>query len=642
MDVCFVSVPFVPLERPLISFGVLQSELKKNNFSVKTIYSNFDFALQIGLKEYVSIVYAGSGISLGDWIFAKYLFPDNKGDKYLDYLKQNYPILLSHLPMIKNDMDIRSEACEYIEKTADDILTKYNPKIIACSSMFDQHTACLSLLKCIKKKSPQTITLLGGANCEDIMGVTNHQLFDFVDFLISGHGDYLIAGLVEKILHYGIDIEKEQVPGQVLAPVFRKKGYPDLSEHLKPAIHKLNSIPDYDDYFEKFKEFEKLEEYKNIIYPTIPIETSRGCYWGKCTFCGLNGHNLKYHSKKEDEIVNEINYLTLKYNYTNKVEFVDNAINVKIFKKLLKKIQRKNLLYFAEIRSDLKKEELSVLYSNGFIWLQPGIENLSDNFLQHMNKGTNVLQNLQILKWSVELGIVTVWSIMHYFPKENNKWYSDLIKLIPKITHLVPPGSLNRLRYDRFSEYHNNQKKYNLELQAQEHYRYIYPFDMESLNNLVYFFEDKQDIEYRKNPLLKVLIGDPKFELVEVDKLIQEWILCFNSKKSTLSYSIDSKGLATIKDTRKIACQNTYMLNHTESAILRFCDEYKTEEQIINAYQPEYSVDEINNAIQSLINYNLLIDNKNSYLTIALTKPAATLPSKKDFPCGWIDIGALH
>ncbi|MCC8146919.1 MAG: radical SAM protein, partial [Bacteroidales bacterium] len=146
------------------------------------------------------------------------------------------------------------------------------------------------------------------------------------------------------------------------------------------------------------------------------------------------------------------------------------------------------------ISTTVKKDEFQELYSNGFIWLQPGIENLSNNFLQHMNKGTHVLQNLQVMKWARELGIHIVWSIMYHFPKENNDWYNDLLEIMPKLTHLSPPGSLNKLRYDRFSEYHTHSEKYNLELQPREYYKYIYPFEENILTDFVYFFEEKKRI----------------------------------------------------------------------------------------------------------------------------------------------------
>lgn len=634
MDICFVGVPFAPIERPLISFGLLQERLKNNNIKAKTLYPNLDFACRIGIQEYYNISQIGSSFAFGDWVFSKYLFPENDPDLFLNFLNKYIGKSVFIDSVMKSGFigNLQDEAFQFIEQTASSIVQNYNPAIVACSSMFDNHVACLSLLKCIKKISPDTITLMGGANCEGDMGISNHKLFNFIDYIVSGHADHLISDLVSKILKSGNNLELSEVPKQVIAPVFRKNGYQNISSHIKPINEKIKSTtPDYSDYFNKISQSEKL---KRNIFPTIPIETSRGCYWGKCKFCGLNGHSVKYTQKQPEEILNEINVLSDKYD-TKKIEFVDNAINVSSFIKIAKRFEKKDFKYFAEIRTDIKKENLETLRDSGFAWVQPGIENLNDKFLKCMNKGTNTLDNIQIMKWSRQYGIHIIWSIMHYFPKEENEWYNELIEIIPKLGHLYPPKGMNKLRYDRFSHYYQNQKKYDLNLQACEYYNYIYPFEQEVLGTIVYFFEDKKEYEIRQNPLLYYLIGEHKPSIGKLNQLIEEWIGNFtNDEIHQLYYTINNNGNAIIKDTRKISSKQDYLLNELETKIIVYCDKYKSIEQVYEHLKDNYSIVEINRAIIYLLDKNLMIKLNEQIITIALEYIPSRLADNDEFACG--------
>ncbi|MCC8146920.1 MAG: hypothetical protein LIO93_10915 [Bacteroidales bacterium] len=148
----------------------------------------------------------------------------------------------------------------------------------------------------------------------------------------------------------------------------------------------------------------------------------------------------------------------------------------------------------------------------------------------------------------------------------------------------------------------------------------------------------KKEYEFRKNPLLRILLGDPKTLLYDIDKLFEEWITCYLENSALLFYEKDLQGIVTITDTRKIAFKEKYSLNLLESEILSYCDEYKNQDQIIDEYTSFHSHEAIEQAIQSLLDKNLLLSYQNCILNIALTQPPATPPKAEEFPCGWISI----
>src|SRR3972149_5651506 len=83
VDICFVALPFNPIERPMISFGLLQSILKKDKIKATTLYYNLDFAEKIGAKNY-HIMSQFAYFLFGDWVFSEYLYPDTvNSDAYL-------------------------------------------------------------------------------------------------------------------------------------------------------------------------------------------------------------------------------------------------------------------------------------------------------------------------------------------------------------------------------------------------------------------------------------------------------------------------------------------------------------------------------------------------------------------------------
>ena len=62
-------------------------------------------------------------------------------------------------------------------------------------------------------------------------------------------------------------------------------------------------------------------------YPIIPVLQSRGCYWGKCTFCThsfVYGH--RYGKQKTMAMVDELESLMKKYN-TKYFTFSDEAVS---------------------------------------------------------------------------------------------------------------------------------------------------------------------------------------------------------------------------------------------------------------------------------------------------------------------------
>src|SRR5215470_8369738 len=204
MDVVLVSMPFAEVQRPSIALGLLRAALADTGISSQVVYGNFTFAETIGLVAYQAMQSAPTDHLLGEWCFAQGLLPQSanngavakKDEEYLDLVLEirctGFP---AHLEQRKDLMRwVRAKSAACIDEIAESIVAR-NPRIVGCSSVFQQHCASLALLKRIRELSPDTVLLMGGANCEGEMGLQTLQSFPWIDCIVSGEADALFPDL---------------------------------------------------------------------------------------------------------------------------------------------------------------------------------------------------------------------------------------------------------------------------------------------------------------------------------------------------------------------------------------------------------------------------------------------------------------
>jgi hypothetical protein len=128
-----------------------------------------------------------------------------------------------------------------------------------------------------------------------------------------------------------------------------------------------------------------------------------------------------------------------------------------------------------------------------------------------MNKGTSVLQNLQILKWCEELGIHVIWNMIWGFPGEPVDEYDRMARLVPLLTHLPPPTGFGPFMLGRSAPLFEEAATRGLtDVRPSPAYGYIYPgLSEEAMANLaVYFVYDyrvPQAVEEYTRPLLRAI-----------------------------------------------------------------------------------------------------------------------------------------
>src|SRR5260370_31230798 len=166
---------------------------------------------------------------LGEWCFAGGLFPEvaQQDEEFLNLVLEvrcnGFP---ADLEQRKDLMRwVRAQSANYVDRLAETIVAR-GPRIVGCSSVFQQHCASLALLKRIRDLSPETVLMMGGANCEGEMGVETLRAFPWVDCVVSGEADALFADLCQVLLEQGRAVELSVLPYGAISQAHLRNLFP--------------------------------------------------------------------------------------------------------------------------------------------------------------------------------------------------------------------------------------------------------------------------------------------------------------------------------------------------------------------------------------------------------------------------------
>lgn len=485
MKVALICPPF-GIIRPPLGLLYLEAVTKDRGYECDVFHLNVEFAARLGIDTYKLISQYDPTDLMGDWVFSQFVFDrcdEAELEEFAAYIANrprggysDWRVKDRLVEMLKAGVEAAESALDHWMKIPWD---SYD--VIGFTTMFQQNLPALALAKRIKEKYPHLFVILGGPNCEGVMGKELIRQFPFVNAVCSGEGENAFPALLDRLS--GGD--RPEGPGIITARTVQ----------VTPAeAVDMNTVPmaDYTSWIAKMNQL--LRDELNGIW--WPYEASRGCWWGQkshCKFCGLNGSVLRYRSKSAERVREDLESLKRVKHMSPKVIIVDNIIDMSYFKDLMPQLEQEDhgLSFFCETKANLTREQVHQLRRSGFRTIQPGIESLSTHVLKLMSKGVTSLQNVQLLKWCKEYGITPMWNILYGFVGETEEDFQEQIRLISRIKHLPPPLAVNKLRLDRFSPYFENAEQEQIRvLGPHETYRFVYRgLDLHEARDLFYYFE---------------------------------------------------------------------------------------------------------------------------------------------------------
>lgn len=482
--------------------------------NTRIIYANLDFISFIGVKDYKKLE-AGN---LTEWLFRGYAFPE-AGDNSLQFKEYmvtgpqaNYKMGLFHLLLEK-----RRGIGDFLEG----LIEKHSLlecDIIGFTSVVYQNIPSFALARLIKQKNPNSIMVMGGANCDYPMGKEIIDHIDAIDYVFAGPAIIGWTKFIDAVLNgdaatlhqiNGVFSKKNHIaaPSGVVCPDSSEKtgyivnftgDYHDIGILAEPA----NEL-DYDDFLEQYDQFRNRTGFPH--QPMLLFETGRGC-WKRdklpCNFCGLNDPQTCFGCMKPETAVDYLNRHINRYARRCSSFFgTDNIIDKKYFRDVLPalKIPPHTVLLY-ETSAHLSREEMETAVSCGAKMLQPGIESLNSGELRLMQKGTTAFTSIMFLKKCIETGVYPTWNLLCGVPgADTAKSFQKLLNDLPALRHLPPPAGYIPIVFCRFSPYFDQAEQFGLKLKPLDSYFYLYPFEEKIISRFAYFFKDiNENGEYQK------------------------------------------------------------------------------------------------------------------------------------------------
>ncbi|MGV9304968.1 RiPP maturation radical SAM C-methyltransferase [Nonomuraea sp. NPDC003727] len=542
LDVALVNMPFADRRRPSFALSQLGALVRRDfgaQIDVRVCYLNHDFVRFFGTELYDAIAEGMEQhvAGIGDWLFRQVAFPEepDNGEQYF----ARYFAGPDRAPFRAELLRRRDRLGEFCAFLAD----KYRlaeADLVGFSSMFMQTVPSLAMARIVKDRAPDTVTVMGGANCEAPMGAALVEHATQLDFVFSGPA----LNTFPRFLRAMLDGELPAAH-TILGVVSRDNCH---EERYRRAIGADTDIddsvePDYASFATSFDELTAAVEDK--VEPILFFETSRGCWWGErshCTFCGLNGQGMAYRAMSPDKAVAQFERLFSYAPWCTVYSCTDNIMPLEYLTEVLPRIQPPpQASIFYEVKVGLDQQDMAEMARAGVNRIQPGIEALSTGTLKLMKKGSSSFQNIQLLKNCVRYGISPAWNLLIGFPGEPESTFAKYVDDLPLLTHLPPPEGVFPVRFDRYSPYFNNAAEFGLDLHPVDHYRLTYPFPEESLRRLAYYFTDRAVSPY--------MIGVARW-IRPLSAAVGAWLGSWEGTPPELRMERDDDGVWVVHDSR--------------------------------------------------------------------------------------------
>jgi ribosomal peptide maturation radical SAM protein 1 len=484
--VALVSMPFFASQMPSIQLGLLKSIGSEYGFPTQTLHLNLDFAQQIGQGIYESIS-ASRGPQIGDWLFSVAAFRDQAPDPEGRLLDQIGAVLQLMQTPAEQLHAVRNEAVpRYLDKLME-VVPWGQHRVVGFSCTFQQTVASIALARRIKEKFPHIQIVFGGSSFEDEMGLELVAAIDCIDYAVIGEGDRAFPELLIALQTRG------DAAGILGVTCRRDEGV--VFPGMQPLAEDLNALPtpDYDEYFARAQWLATANGQRLQLGAVIPLESSRGCWWGqkqRCTFCGLNGTHLAYRHKSCARVLDEIAHLIRRHGLWT-VAFTDNVFPLDYMKEMIKRLndQQADYVLSYEMRPNLGRSQIREVVRAGIRQVQLGIESLNTHVLKLMRKGVTAAQNVNALRWARYYGLTVNWNLLWGFPGETEADYSVQASLFPRITHLQPAGSCFPIWMEHFSPVFVDRHAFPVRyIRPHFSYAYVYPRHVD-LERVAYFYD---------------------------------------------------------------------------------------------------------------------------------------------------------
>ena len=304
------------------------------------------------------------------------------------------------------------------------VMERERPDMVGISVVQQkQLIATFTFCKMIKEEFPATHITLGGNIITRIRDTLPEieGLWEWFDTAVVYEGESAYLQLTEAV-ESGGDFSK--------LPNLIYKDESGIHVNTEVCAETLSELPppDFDGL--------PLEKYF-VPHLILPYLATRGCYYGRCTFCDhFQGYVEGFRTKQVDQIVEEIKFLKDKHG-TRYFHFTDESYPPALFQKLSRKLidDKLDIAWTTHMRFEeslLEEKVWQDVAESGCKYLHFGYESGNQRVLKLMDKSTKLDAIETNLRMSSEAGIWNHLMGFFGFPGETNEEADDSKAFVEK------------------------------------------------------------------------------------------------------------------------------------------------------------------------------------------------------------------
>jgi len=356
---------------------------------------------------------------------------------------RQYDFLMEYLFNSPEDIDFHNKEKTFSEKDFFDFLKgdschrglrdfteKYGNRIIPGGDIYafsiiayPQFWGGLLIANFIRKINSQAVIVFGGP----FITIKPPEFFtgyDFVNYWVRGNGEFPLLKLYE--LRKG----KKKIEPEKISGIFCFNEGKLISNNPAVTESRDERPPDFEGLF--LDNYRYINSGKKNLF--VPYRISKGCS-SNCSFC--TGRLVApYDLKPPDKIIRELKFLSGKYE-SDYFMFSDSAINgnpgflEKLCNEIIKCIPHIKWYAYGKVRG-FTTDLLEHCRNAGCFALSWGVESISPETINLLNKNYNMDSLNSLLNKSISLGIKNYIHLMYNTPFETEKDIELLSEFIEK------------------------------------------------------------------------------------------------------------------------------------------------------------------------------------------------------------------
>lgn len=203
----------------------------------------------------------------------------------------------------------------------------------------------------------------------------------------------------------------------------------------------------------------------------LPVWVTRGCYWGKCSFCDyvhLSANQNRAETARVSTCVDMIEQLVARHGVRN-FEMIAECLSPSFCRRFAEEIQARGLeiawTTHLRVEKAFNEELCRKISASGCKRVTIGVESFSDSQLRVMNKGFTRADVVQMLSSLTGAGIEAIINIMVNFPAVTAEEARETLDLLREYRWLYSDVNVFPFVLSRLTDVAQDPGKFGIEIQ---------------------------------------------------------------------------------------------------------------------------------------------------------------------------------